>query len=110
MAYNLLLAERLEDLTLGIKGLSHKKMFGGMCYLLNGNMAFGIWKDNLILRLGEPAAEEALKKEHTVEFDITGRSMKGWIMVEVVALEDDTVLETWLNQALSFAKSLPSKY
>ena len=81
MAYNEYLEELIDAATNRWKGRDKKKMFGGVCYLLNGNMCFGIYKDYLIVRLGEEEAAAALKQEGVRPFDITGRPMKGWVMV-----------------------------
>jgi hypothetical protein len=89
-------------------GTERKKMFGGTCYLVNGNMMCGVYKDYLILRLGETQAEEALGQPHVRQFDITGRPMKGWVMVGESGFEG-AALEKWLSKARHFAESLPPK-
>ena len=86
-----------------------KKMFDGVCRLLNGNMVCGVYKDYLILRLGVETAETALQSEFTRPFDITGRAMKGWVMVEQKGFATDDALEEWLNQAKEFVDTLPAK-
>ena len=85
-----------------------KKMFGGTCHLLNGNMLCGVYKEYLILRLGEKAGEAALEKAHTKALDITGKPMKGWVMVEQDGL-DDNALREWLDKAKRFVQTLPPK-
>jgi TfoX/Sxy family transcriptional regulator of competence genes len=107
MAYN----EELDSRIMGVIsnwGTTRKKMFGGTCHLLNGNMMCGVYKDYLILRLGESRAEEALAQPHIKPFDITGRPMKGWVMVSEEAFEG-TALDEWLDLARKFAESLPPK-
>jgi TfoX/Sxy family transcriptional regulator of competence genes len=89
-------------------GATRKAMFGGTCNLVNGNMMCGVYKDFLILRLGEEHAAEALRQSHTKPFDITGRPMKGWIMVEQSGLSD-AALKRWLQKAKDFVESLPPK-
>ncbi len=86
-----------------------RKMFGGVCYLIRGNMFCGVYKDYLILRLGESQAVEALKTPRTRPFDITGRPMKGWIMIEGGGVENGALLEEWLDKARNFAETLPPK-
>ncbi len=86
-----------------------KKMFGGVCHLLNGNMFCGVYKDYLILRLGESDAQHALESPFVRPFDITGRPMKGWVMVKRDGFKSDRELEAWLNKAKRFAETLPSK-
>jgi hypothetical protein len=85
-----------------------KKLFGGTCNLINGNMMCGVYRDCLILRLGEKAGAAALQEPHTRPFDITGSPMKGWVMVEQEGLTDE-VLEEWLGKARAFAETLPAK-
>jgi len=87
---------------------TRRKMFGGTCYLLDGNMMCGVYKDDLILRLGEPAASEAMLKPTVRAFDITGRPMKGWVMVEGADLTDDQLCR-WLGEARAFVETLPAK-
>ena len=84
-------------------------MFGGVGYLLNGNMLVGIWKDHLIARVGPARYAEALEENHVVEFDITGRPMTGWVMVEPEGLEEDQALRHWIGMALEFVSKLPAK-
>lgn len=85
-----------------------KKMFGGTCYLLQGNMMCGVYKEHLILRLGEEAAAVALEEAHTRPMDITGRQMKGWVMVSPKGYADQA-LKTWLEGARKFVAALPPK-
>ena len=82
MAYDESLAARIREMLDRQNGIVEKKMFGGVCFLFNGNMLVGVWKENVIVRVGLDAYEEALAEPSVVEFDITGRSMKGWVMVE----------------------------
>lgn len=84
-------------------------MFGGIGFLLNGNMLVGVWKDSLIVRLGPERGEEALLESHVREFDITGKPMKGWVMVEPEGVEDDDQLKEWIDRATRFVKTLPAK-
>lgn len=101
--------ERINKIISTWKGASRKKMFGGICYLLHGNMFSGIYKDFLILRLGEKGAAEALRAEHVRHMDITGKPMKGWVMVAQKGFRDDDTLAGWLDEARKFVKSLPGK-
>jgi TfoX/Sxy family transcriptional regulator of competence genes len=92
MAFSEALAERIRQALARKKGIEEKKMFGGIGFLLNGNMLVGIWKDSLIARLGPEGGDEALKEAHVKEFDITGRSMKGWVLVAPEGVEGDDQL------------------
>ena len=109
MAYDEQLAGRIESAVADWSDVTSKKMFGGACHLIRGNMFCGVYKTFLILRLGEPAASEALLQPHTRPFDITGRPMKGWIMVAPPGCSSDAALSAWLKAAQQFALSLPPK-
>jgi len=109
MAYDENLASRI-DVALGdLPGLTSKKMFGGIGYLVNGNMACGLYKEYLIVRVGPDRYQEVLEKEHTKVFDITGRPMTGWVMVAPQGYADDVALRVWIQQGLDFASTLPAK-
>ena len=84
-------------------------MFGGVGFLLHGNMFVGVWKDSLIVRLGPDEGEEALKEPHVSEFDITGRAMKGWVLVAPEGVDADEQLKGWIERATKFVKTLPAK-
>jgi TfoX/Sxy family transcriptional regulator of competence genes len=109
MPYDEKLDARIRTALAGQEGLSSRKMFGGVCHLLRGNMIAGVWKDFLILRLGESAADFARELPHVRPFDITGRPMKGWVMVEPAGCRTVRQLKRWLDQALTFVESLPPK-
>ena len=84
-------------------------MFGGICCLIDGNMACGILGDDIIIRVGPEAYEEALEQDHTKKFDFTGRPMKGWVVVSAEGHEEDEYLQAWLDRGVKFALSLPPK-
>jgi TfoX/Sxy family transcriptional regulator of competence genes len=109
MAYSESLAERIRQVFARRRDITEKKMFGGVGFLLNGNMCVGIWKTSLIARLGPEQAKAALKEPNVVEFDITGRPMKGWVMVEPEGVETDEKLSHWLERAVEFVGTLPKK-
>src|ERR1700731_1524682 len=94
------LAERIRHLLARRKNVEEKKMFGGIGFLLNGNMLVGVWKDSLIARLGPDGGEEALKDPHVKESDTTGKPMKNWILVEPEGIEDDGQLSAWIERAV----------
>lgn len=107
MPYSEELDSKIIRLTTGW-GTTRKKMFGGTCHLLDGNMMCGVYKNYLILRLGEHQAREALGRPHVKPFDITGKPMKGWVMVDESGFAGQQ-LESWLGMAREFAASLPPK-
>lgn len=84
-------------------------MFGSLVFLLNGNLLVGIWQQSLIVRLGADRAADALTQDYVREFDVTGRPMKGWVMVEPDGLESDQQLAEWIALALQFVETLPAK-
>lgn len=109
MAYNEELETRIKKIASKWKNTDDKKMFGGICHLLNGNMFCGVHKEFLILRLGIEKAEDALKLPHARPFDITGKPMRGWVMVSEQGFKNDNQLKEWLYQAADFVKTLPAK-
>ncbi len=109
MAYDEGLAQRIGDMLGEQPGLVEKKMFGGVGFLLHGNMACGVHKDALIVRVGPERYDEALKRPHTRPFDMTGRPMKGWVMLAADGYEADDDLSSWVQQGIEFALSLPPK-
>lgn len=109
MAYSESLAERVREIVSRIKGIEEKKMFGGVGFLLNGNMLVGVWKEFLIVRLGPEEGTKALKDKFVIPFDITGKPMKGWVMVVPDGVEDDSQLKKWIQRALKFVEKLPAK-
>jgi hypothetical protein len=109
MAYSESLAERVRTALAGSRGVTEKKMFGSVVFLLHGNMCVGIWKSSLIVRLDPDQAAAALKMPDVREFDVTGRPMKGWILVDPDGLETDAQLHAWIDQAKQFVVTLPKK-
>jgi TfoX/Sxy family transcriptional regulator of competence genes len=109
MAFNVALAERIRLALTRKKGVTEKKMFGGIGFLLNGNMLVGVWKESLIVRLDPDQYEDALKETHVKEFDITGRAMKGWVLVEPEGVQGDDQLKDWILRAVKFVGKLPAK-
>lgn len=108
MAYNLKLAERIRDQLDGMPYVE-KKMFGGVGYLLHGNMACGVIKDDLIVRIDPQVQPVLLKKPHVKLFDMTGRPMKGWLVVEPDGIKTAKQLSTWVRLGVEFAMTLPAK-
>ena len=111
MAYDQKLASRIEIIleSSTLPNLHKKEMFGGIGYLLDGNMAFGIQQEKLIVRVGKDAYQKTLKQPFTSQFDLTGRPMRGWVYVESSGISDDDELLSWINQGIDFASGLPPK-
>jgi hypothetical protein len=109
MPYDTLLAARLRAAIGPLPELQEMHMFGGIGFLVNGNMACGVHKDRLIVRVGPDAYAQALTRPHTRAFDLTGRPMSGWVFVEPSGCATQGTLQAWVEQGLAFARSLPPK-
>jgi TfoX/Sxy family transcriptional regulator of competence genes len=107
MAYDPELDARVEEIAT-VWGASRRKMFGGTCYLLAGNMMAGVLGDSLIVRLDKADGAQALARPGVRPFDISRNPLSGWVMVEADNL-DDAALEGWLEQARDFVVTLPPK-
>ena len=114
MAYSHALADRVrqalgQSRQIPQNRIIEKKMFGGIAFLLRGNMLVCVWQSSLIARLGPDQAALALRRPHVGEFDVTGRPMKGWVMVEPDGLESDRDLSEWIERATEFVETLAAK-
>jgi len=109
MPYDETLARRVRPLLAGQRGLEEKTMFGGVGFLLDGNMSVGVWREFLIVRTGLDAYEAALNRPHVRKFDVTGRVMRGWVMVQPGGVESDEELQQWVQLGVEFARALPPK-
>lgn len=107
--YSKELAKRVRDLLEMTEGYVEKKMFGGICCLVNGNMACGVTGESLIVRVGKERYETALRLPHTREFDMTGRVMTGWVMVDPAGIATSETLKEWLDTGVQFARGMPPK-
>jgi TfoX/Sxy family transcriptional regulator of competence genes len=108
MAYDEALAERVRAELAGEDALTERKMFGGLAFMLHGNMACGIVKDELMLRLGPEGADRALDEPHVREMDFTGRPMTGMVYVARDGL-DPAGLRRWVGEATAYVRTLPPK-
>ena len=108
MAYNLKLAERIRSELEGAIFIE-KKMFGGTGFLVHGNMACGVLNDDLIVRVDPQEHAALLRKPHTRPFDMSGRPMKGWLVVDADGWKTDAQLSKWIKQGVEFALTLPPK-
>ena len=109
MPYDEALAERVLDLLLDQQGLTERRMFGGLALMLHGNLSVGVTGDELMVRVGADAYEQALAHPRAREMDFTGRPMRGWVFVESAGLAADDDLEAWVRRGVDFALSLPPK-
>jgi TfoX/Sxy family transcriptional regulator of competence genes len=108
MAFDDALAERIRDRLRAADGISEKKMFGGLAFLTHGNMTVGVSGDDLLVRIDPDDTDAALARPGVRRFDMTGRPMRGWIVVAGEHLDDD-VLDRWIAQARTFVATLPPK-
>ncbi|GJM10534.1 MAG: RNA methyltransferase [Lysobacteraceae bacterium] len=104
------LLDRLRTLVANWPGVSEKRMFGGICLMLNGHMLVGLGShDALMVRVGPDQYENALNQPFAREMDFTGRPMRGFVYVDTEGLEEDDALSRWLERASKFVLSLPPK-
>lgn len=109
MAYDEELADRVCDVLAARPELTERKMFGGVAFMIGGNMAIGVIDDDLMVRLGPADTERALGEPHTRPMDFTGRPMKGMVFVDSAGTERDEDLAGWVDAGADFAASLPPK-
>jgi TfoX/Sxy family transcriptional regulator of competence genes len=109
MAYDEALAGRIRRLLDGHDVVTERKMFGGIAFMLNGNMICGVVKDELMVRVGAEAYADALARPHARPMDFTGRPMKGMLFVGAEGIRSDSGLSGWTELSLAFAGSLPPK-
>lgn len=109
MAYDEGLAHRVRGRLAGVSGYEEKKMFGGLCSLMNGNMCCGVAKDTFMVRVGPESYEEALRLPHAREMDFTGRPLKGMVYVDSEGIVEDSELAAWVDRGMAFAGNLPAK-
>jgi hypothetical protein len=109
MAYDEGLAQRIRETLGDRRGLVEKKMFGGVGFMLHGNMACGVNKEDLIVRVGPEKYETAVVRPHARPFDFTGRPMKGWVMISPDGYASEEDLKGWVAEGVKFALSLPPK-
>jgi TfoX/Sxy family transcriptional regulator of competence genes len=109
MAYDEGVAQRLRESLADVSDLSEKKMFGGLSFLVAGNLCVGVMGDELIARVGPEAYPAAVARPGAHPFDFTKRPMAGWVMVRPEGFEDDAALDEWVGSSLQFARSLPPK-
>lgn len=109
MSYDENLADRVGALLKGKRSVTEKKMFGGLCFIVNGNMACGVEKKKLVVRVGLDDYEKFLKQKHVRKMDFTGKPLKGFIYEMPEGLLRSDSLRKWVDRGVQFARSLPKK-
>ena len=109
MAYSEHLADRVRDLLGGRGGVTERKMFGGVAWMLEGNMACGVLGDGLLVRLDREDVTRALAEPHVGPMDFTGREMRGFVVVDEAGVADEAALARWVDAGADYAASLPAK-
>jgi TfoX/Sxy family transcriptional regulator of competence genes len=110
MAYDEDLAQRVRARLAAEEDITERAMFGGLAFLLRGNMAVGITGEDLMVRVGPDGSDDALERPHTRPFDMTGRPMKGWILVEPEGVRTEAELAEWVAQGVAFLGSPPAPH
>jgi TfoX/Sxy family transcriptional regulator of competence genes len=109
VAYDEALADRVRDLLASRSDVTERKMFGGIAFMVAGNMACGVLGDELIVRLGEEGGEKAVAEEGVRPFDFTGKPMRNIVYISPERTSDDDGLTEWVDAGADFAASLPPK-
>jgi TfoX/Sxy family transcriptional regulator of competence genes len=109
MPYSTDLAARIRSQLGSAAGITEKKMFGGIGFLINGNMACGVIGEDLVLRIKPEDTTQVLAQPDTRPFDFSGKPMAGWIYVDPAGFTTDPELKDWIQQGIDYAKSLPAK-
>ena len=109
MPYDPALAERVRALLKRRRGISERKMFGGIAFLLRGNMLCGVSERNLVVRVGRDAYERSLTRPHARPMDLTGRPLRGLVYVEPQGVRTEGALRSWIERGLDFTRTLPPR-
>ena len=110
MAYDEKLAQRLRTLLAKERSVTEKKMFGGLGFLVRGNMCVSAsGKGGMLVRIDPEESDEAIGRPHATLMEMGGRTMAGWIRVDAAGLETERQLASWVNRSLAYVKTLPAK-
>jgi TfoX/Sxy family transcriptional regulator of competence genes len=109
VAYDEDLADRIRPLIGGEPGLSEKRMFGGLAFLVNGNMAVASSDRGIMVRVDPDETPALVEEPNASRMVMRGREMNGWLRIEHAGVDDDSTLETWVRRGVAYARSLPSK-
>ena len=109
MAYDEGVAQRVREAMTGLPEVVEKKMFGGICFMVRGNMCLGVTGEEIMVRVGADGYESALKEPHAREMDFTGKALKGFVYVAPDGFESDDDLHARINRGVEFVRTLPVK-
>jgi TfoX/Sxy family transcriptional regulator of competence genes len=110
MAYDEDLANRLRDLLVGEAAITEKRMFGGLAFLLSGNMSVSVsGKGGILVRIDPMDTDAALARPHATLMEMRGRAMEGWIRIAPEGLKTKRELAAWVDRSLAFVRTLPPK-
>lgn len=109
MAFDEALAERIRAQFADVPGVREQKMFGGLSFLVNDHMCCGLHEDDLVVRVGPDAYEEALDQPHARKMDFTHRPLRGFVYVAPGGTDRDEDLAAWVDRGLTYVRSLPPK-
>ena len=109
MAYDEGLAQRIREVFDGSTGVDEKKMFGGIAFMVEGNMCVGVVGEELMVRVGPDRYQDSLTQPDAREMDFTGRAMKGMVYVGTDGIDSDDDLKSWVDRGLAFVTTLPPK-
>jgi hypothetical protein len=110
MAYDEELADRIREVVRGEPGLTEKAMFGGLAFLVGGNMAVGAsGQGGMLLRCDPAQTEDLVTRPHVRRFEMRGREMDGWLRVDLAAVGTEDELREWVDRGVTYARSLPPK-
>src|SRR5262245_57248741 len=109
MAYDEGLAERIRGVLDGRPGVTEKRMFGGIAFLVKGHMSVGIVQDKLMVRVGRETYDSVLRERHVRRMDFTGRPMKGFVYILAAGYETDADLQRWVDRGVGFVSALPAR-
>jgi TfoX/Sxy family transcriptional regulator of competence genes len=109
MPFDDILANRIQRILERVEGLSEKKMFGGICFLINGHMALGLVNEDLMIRVERDSHEKLLSQPHVRKMNFTGKPLKGLLYIGAKGTASDKDLKKWISKGVEFAMSLPAK-
>jgi TfoX/Sxy family transcriptional regulator of competence genes len=109
MTFSELTASQIRSVIQNTPGLSERHMFGGIAFMLEGNMCCGVIEDHLVVRVSPDTYDSALCEPHTRPMDFTGRPLPGFVYVDRAGFASDTSLRQWVDRGVSFARTLPPK-